>query len=191
MKACQAGGQLHELVPVICSLLAATPILLEVMEDCISRMEGASCLCVFLRDKRTLFATLVGAYKLSVLCHLHESLEVEAYNRVLRGWGLGSFLSFFSLLLLFLLFVEVCGSFERSNALFLDGVGGIGDCARLPELCGFLFLISVRADTAAWEFLKLRPLISDSLAAWPSLLQIVKDWLAWMESACSTIVFCF
>ena len=76
---------MHELVPVIRSLLAATPILLEVMEDCIPRMECASCLCVFLRDKRTLLATFVGAYILSVLRHLKEGLKLEAYNRVLGG----------------------------------------------------------------------------------------------------------
>ena len=77
MKACQACGQLHELVPVVRSLLAATPILLEVMEDCISRMECASCLSVFLRDERTLFATLVGTYILSILCHLQNGLKAE------------------------------------------------------------------------------------------------------------------
>ena len=149
MRSCQACGQLHELVPVIGSLLAATPILLEVMEHCISRMVGATCLCVFLRDERSLFATLVGAHILSILRHLQQRLQVDSYNRVLLSLGFGSFFRFFCLLLFFLLLIKVCGSFERSYALLLDGVGGIGDSARLPELCGFLFLISVRADTAA------------------------------------------
>ena len=118
-------------------------------------MVGATCLCVFLRDERSLFATLVGAHILSILRHLQQRLQVDSYNRVLLSLGFGSFFRFFCLLLFFLLLIKVCGSFERSYALLLDGVGGIGDSARLPELCGFLFLICVRADAAALQLLKL------------------------------------
>jgi hypothetical protein len=63
-----AGGQLHELIPIVGVLAAAAPVLLEVMEDCLSLVVLAGVFMVVFVQV-VLSAPLVDAAELPLLRH--------------------------------------------------------------------------------------------------------------------------
>ena len=69
-----ASGQGSEFVPIIGYLVAATPILLQIVKDGITTMEGTGQICILWLE-RTLSAAFVCADMLSILGHLKQCIE--------------------------------------------------------------------------------------------------------------------
>ena len=168
MWACEASWELHKLIPVISCLLAATPILLKVVENCISRMIIASSITVFIRNEWALLAAFVRTYKFPILCHLKTIWSKKPYNRVLWCTCLCCFLCLFGFLLFLLFTIEVCSCFKLCNALFLKSIWGIGNCTWLPKLRCLLFFIWMWANAATLKLFEFCPLVSHCLTARPT-----------------------
>jgi hypothetical protein len=75
MRSILASGQFHELIPIVSDfLIAAAPILLQIVENCITRMIMAGDVVIFLRNKRSLGATLVCADEFTVFAQLESGI---------------------------------------------------------------------------------------------------------------------
>jgi hypothetical protein len=62
------------------------------------------------------------------------------------------------------------------------------NCFGFLEITAFIFLVSVLADSACGQLLKLIPVIHNLVATCPPLLEIVEDRLSWMEKASSLYI---
>ncbi len=78
MRAILASWELHEIVPIVCNFpLTTGPILLQIMEYCLTFMVVASGIIVLIFSEGSLCATTIPANKFSVFRELHHCYEVE------------------------------------------------------------------------------------------------------------------
>ena len=155
---------------------------------------GKQCRCFLLSRKISarspywhtwIFHLLTAIWTLKII--------IAPYHRCLLSLQAGSLhlfalFLFLKLFLLLLLSVEIDSCFELSDPLFLQGIWSILNSAWLPKFSVLLF-ITVRADAATNQLLKLCPLVGDCLAAWPTLLEVMEDRLSWVETATGTVIF--
>ena len=133
MRSSLARGQLHKLIPIIGDLLTTTPVLLQIVEHCLSWVIAASRVIVLLRQEWPLGASLVCTHELSLLWQLNKVIlmqKIVTYDCNLI-WLLCRLLLFLYLFLFFFFSIEISCSLHLSNSLFLNSYKVI----RLISLC--------------------------------------------------------
>ena len=127
---------------------------------------------------------------------LNESLRgasricTVVFAAIARHWRHHLRLSLGLCFLFFFLSIEInCCTGNGSGLFSPDGRAGICDSAGAPELgLSSSRVIRMGAHAAADQSLKLVPVVNSLVAAFPTLLQIMEDWLSWVEFASCAIV---
>lgn len=165
--------KLHKLIPIIGFLFAASPALLDIVEDLVNLSYWSSgvvitaAVCIVIRVE-LLVAALVDAFMLA--SRGHKRLFVRKSEFCLLN-----------LLLLLLFFVELVNRlWNISFCLFGSFYPclSVTDCLRLPKSSlSIFFLVSVLAFCTSFYLLELIPVVSRIMRLYASLLQQSQPFL--------------